>query len=297
MNRGRVIGIGIGLLVLLILILSATFKVKQLEQALVLQFGEPRAVITEPGLYFKIPFVQNVEYFDKRVLDYDVPVQEVIASDQKRLIVDTFTRYRIVDPLKFYQSVGTEAVVRTRLGAILNARAREVLGQVPLITVVSGVRASLMDQIASLVNHEARGFGVDVIDVRIKRADLPEENNQAIYLRMQSERERESREYRAQGAEVAQRIRAGAERERTVLLAEAQRDAQITRGEGDGEAVRIYAEAFGQDPDFFAFYRSMEAYRKSLAGDDTSMVLAPDSEFFDFFGNMSGVRGEGEPRR
>lgn len=289
MKRGRLIAIGVGLLILLILVLSSTYKVTQFEQALLLQLGEPLAVKTKPGLYVKWPFMQNVEMFDKRILDYDVPVEEVITSDRKRLVVDTFARYRIVDPLKFFQSVGTEAVVRNRLGAILNARTREVLGRVPLITVVSGERAGLMTSIAALVNQEARSFGVDVIDVRIKRADLPQENSQAIYLRMQTEREREARGYRAQGAEMAQRIRASAERDRTVILAEAQRDAQFLRGEGDAEAIRIFAEAFNQDPDFFAFYRSMEAYRKSLNKDDTTMVLSPESEFFEFFGNAFGT--------
>lgn len=289
MKRGRLIAIGVGLLILLILVLSSTYKVTQFEQALLLQLGEPLGVKTKPGLYVKWPFMQNVEMFDKRILDYDVPVEEVITSDRKRIVVDTFARYRIIDPLKFFQSVGTEAVVRNRLGAILNARTREVLGRVPLITVVSGERASLMTSIAALVNQEARSFGVDVIDVRIKRADLPQENSQAIYLRMQTEREREARGYRAQGAEMAQRIRASAERDRTVILAEAQRDAQFLRGEGDAEAIRIFAEAFNQDPDFFAFYRSMEAYRKSLNKDDTTMVLSPESEFFDFFGNAFGT--------
>ena len=289
MKRGRLIAIGVGLLILLILVLSSTYKVTQFEQALLLQLGKPLAVKTKPGLYVKWPFMQNVEMFDKRILDYDVPVEEVITSDRKRLVVDTFARYRIIDPLKFFQSVGTEAVVRNRLGAILNARTREVLGRVPLITVVSGERAGLMTSIAALVNQEARSFGVDVIDVRIKRADLPQENSAAIYLRMQTEREREARGYRAQGAEMAQRIRASAERDRTVILAEAQRDAQFLRGEGDAEAIRIFAEAFNQDPDFFAFYRSMEAYRKSLNKDDTTMVLSPESEFFDFFGNAFGT--------
>ncbi len=295
MKRGRLIAIGVGLLILLILVLSSTYKVQQFEQALLLQLGKPLSVKTEPGLYVKWPFVQNVEMFDKRILDYDVPVEEVITSDRKRLVVDTFARYRIVDPLKFFQSVGTESVVRNRLGAILNARTREVLGRVPLISVVSGERAGLMSSIAALVNQEARSFGVDVIDVRIKRADLPQENSQAIYLRMQTEREREARGYRAQGAEMAQRIRASAERDRTVILAEAQRDAQFLRGEGDAEAIRIFAEAFNQDPDFFAFYRSMEAYRKSLNKDDTTMVLSPESEFFEFFGNAFGAgRASGE---
>ena len=289
MSRGRLIAIGIGLLVILILAFASTFKVRQGEQALLLQFGDPRAVITEPGLYVKIPFVQNVEYFERRILDYDVPVEEVIGSDQKRLVVNTFARYRIVDPLKFYQTVGTEAAVRARLGAILNARTREVLGQVPLITVLSGERRELMDQIAALVNAEAAGFGVDVIDVRIQRADLPEQNSQAIYLRMQTEREREGKEFRAQGAEMAQRIRSSAERERTVLLAEAERDAQILRGKGDAERIRIFGEAVSADPEFYAFLRSMEAYGRSFTASDTTMVLTPDSEFFEYFDAAPGL--------
>ncbi len=284
MGRGKLIAIGIGLLVVLILVLSATFKVRQSEQALLLQFGDPRAVISEPGLYFKIPFVQNVEFFERRILDYDVPVEEVIASDQKRLVVDTFARYRIVDPLKFYQTVGTEEAVRARLGAILNARTREVLGLVPLISVLSGERRDLMNQIAVLVNTDAAGFGVDVIDVRIKRADLPEENSQAIYLRMQTEREREAKEFRAQGAEFAQRIRAAADRERTVLLAEAERDAQKLRGDGEAQRVKIFGDAVSQDPEFYAFLRSMDAYKRSFHPEDTTMVLTPDSDFFDYFG-------------
>ena len=284
MSRGRLIAVGVGLLVILILALASTFKVRQGEQALLLQFGDPRAVVTEPGLYVKIPFVQNVEYFEKRILDYDVPVAEIITSGQKRLVVNTFARYRIVDPLEFFQTVGTEGAVRARLGAILNATTREVLGQVPLITVLSGERRGLMDQIAALVNVEAASFGVDVIDVRIMRADLPEQNSQAIYLRMQTEREREAKEFRAQGAEMAQRIRAAADRERTVILAEAERDAQILRGKGDAERIRIFAEAVNRDPEFYAFLRSMEAYGRSFTTDDTTMVLTPDSEFFEYFG-------------
>jgi membrane protease subunit HflC len=295
MSRGRLIAIGIGLLVILILAFASTFKVRQGEQALLLQFGDPRAVITEPGLYVKIPFVQNVEYFERRILDYDVPVEEVIGSDQKRLVVNTFARYRIVDPLKFYQTVGTEAAVRARLGAILNARTREVLGQVPLITVLSGERRELMDQIAALVNVEAAGFGVDVIDVRIRRADLPEENSQAVYQRMQTEREREAKEFRAQGDEESQRIRSRADRERIVILAEAERESQILRGEGDATANQISREAYGRDPEFYAFYRSMQAYRVALGNDDTSMVLSPDSEFFRFFGEISGNQAPTAP--
>jgi membrane protease subunit HflC len=290
MSRGRLIAIGIGLLVILILAFASTFKVRQGEQALLLQFGDPRAVITEPGLYVKIPFVQNVEYFERRILDYDVPVEEVIGSDQKRLVVNTFARYRIVDPLKFYQTVGTEAAVRARLGAILNSSLRRVLGGVPLANVLTGERAELMDEIGDFVNVQARSLGINVIDVRIKRADLPEANSQAIYARMRTEREREAREFRAQGAKEALRIRATADRERTVLIAEAQRDAQILRGEGDAERNRIFAEAFTKDPEFFAFYRSMQAYGNALRSDDTTMVLSPDSEFFRFFGDLGGRR-------
>ncbi|HLB07307.1 MAG TPA: protease modulator HflC [Alphaproteobacteria bacterium] len=294
MGRGRMLLIGGLLLLALITVLSATFVVKQYEQAIVLEFGQPRRdTRVEPGLYFKKPFIQNVVYFDKRILDHDVPDQELIVSDQKRLVVDSFARYKIVDALEFYRTVGTEEVGRARLQAILNASTREVLGKVPLITVVSGERASLMDRITELVNGEAKTFGVDVIDVRIRRADLPPENSEAIYQRMQTERDREAKENRARGAEVAQRVRASADRERTVLLAEANREAQIIRGKGDAEAVRISAEAFSQDPEFFAFYRTMLAYTNSLGAADTTMILSPRSEFFDYFGSAV-VRPGGE---
>ena len=293
MNRGMLIGLGAVLAVIVVVGSSSMFTVHQATQALVLQFGEPRAVVTEPGLHFKLPFIQNVAFFDRRVLEFDAPKEEVIASDQKRLVVDAFARYRIVDPLKFFQTVTNEAVVRTRLAAIINASIRQALGSVPLEHIISGERAALMAQIRDIVNGEAQDFGIDVIDVRIKRADLPEANSEAVYRRMQTEREREAKELRAQGAEAAQKLRAAADRDRVVLLAEAQKESQITRGEGDGEAVRIFAEAFGKDLEFFAFYRSMEAYREALGSDDTTMIMSPDSEFFRFFGDITG--GAGKP--
>ncbi|HLT03205.1 MAG TPA: protease modulator HflC [Geminicoccaceae bacterium] len=283
MNRNLMIGLGALAAIVVVLALSALFTVHQTQQALVLQFGEPKRVVTEPGLHVKLPFVQNAVYIDRRVLDFDAESQEVILGDQKRLVVDAFSRYRIVDPLRFYQTVGDETGLRGRINTILDASMRRVLGEVPLFTVLSADRIALMDRIRSQANQEAQQFGIEIIDVRIKRADLPAENAQAIYRRMQTEREREAKELRAQGAELAQRIRARADRERRVIIAEAQREAQIIRGQGDADAVRIFAEAVGRDIDFFTFYRSMQAYREALADDNTSFVLSPDSEFFRYF--------------
>jgi len=284
MNRNILIGLGALGLVLLVLAMSALFTVHQTQQALVLQFGEPKRVVTDAGLHVKMPFIQNVVYVDRRVLDFDADSNEVILGDQKRLVVDSFTRYRIIDPLRFYQTVGTELILRDRINTILDASLRKVLGEVPLFTVLSADRAALMNRIREQANQETSQFGIEIVDVRIKRADLPAENSQAIYRRMQTEREREAKELRAQGAELAQRIRARADRERRVIIAEAQREAQIIRGEGDGNAVRIFAEAFGRDVDFFTFYRSMQAYRDALGDQNTSVVLSPNSEFFRFFG-------------
>lgn len=293
MSRPLVIAVVIAVAALLIVASSAVFVVHQREQALVLQFGKPiRPPIQEPGLKFKLPFIQTVTYYDRRLLDFDAPAEEVINSDQKRLVVDAFARYRIVDPLLFYQAVGTEAVARTRLGAAINSSMRQVLGEVPLLTVLSGERAIIMNDIRDLVNEKARSWGIDVVDVRIKRADLPQENSQAIFRRMQTEREREAREFRAQGAELGQRIRSRAEREKTVILAEARKESEIIRGHGEAESVRIFAEAFGTDIDFFSFYRSMRAYREALGSDGTTMVLSPDSDFFRFFGDLTGGRTE-----
>ncbi len=267
---------------------SMLFTVNQTQQALVLQFGDPRRLVQEPGISWKLPFIQNVTYFERRILDHDIPEAEVIASDQKRLVVDAFARYRITDPLKFRQTVVTNAAVGARLTTLLNAGLRQVLGKESFFTILSGERTALMGLIEERVNREAEQFGIEVVDVRIRRVDLPDANSQAIYRRMQTEREREAREARAQGAEDAQRIRSLADREKTVLLAEAKRDAEIIRGKGDAERNRIYAEAFGQDPEFFAFYRSMRAYEQALSSNDTTMVLSPDSDFFRYFGEFMG---------
>ncbi len=281
---------------LVLIAYSAMYTVHQTQQALVLQFGNPKRVITEPGLQLKWPFVENVVYFDKRILDYDIPEAEVIASDQKRLVVDAFARFKITDPLKFRQTVITLVGVDARLSTLLNAGLRQVLGKESFSVILSGQRRTLMGAIRDRVNREAAQFGIEVIDVRIRRADLPEANSQAIYRRMQTEREREAREARAQGAEIAQRIRSRADREKTVLLAEAKRDSEITRGQGDAERNRIYAEAYGKDPEFFAFYRSMRAYEMAFKNDDTSMVLSPDSEFFRYFVDITG-KGSPSGRR
>jgi membrane protease subunit HflC len=289
MNRNLAIGAGALAAVVLVFAVSALFTVDQTQQALVLQFGEYKRSVTEPGLHVKLPFVQDAVYIDRRVLDFDADAQEVILGDQKRLVVDAFARYRIVDPLRFYQSVGAEAVLRGRIDTILDASLRKVLGEVPLFTVLSADRSALMNNIRSQANAEAKQFGIDIIDVRIKRADLPPENSQAIYRRMQTEREREAKELRAQGAELAQRIRARADRERRVILAEAQKDGEIVRGQGDAQAVRTFADAFGRDVDFFTFYRSMQAYRTALGDDNTSVVLSPQTQFFRFFESPDGA--------
>ncbi|MBP2303472.1 protease modulator HflC [Azospirillum picis] len=262
---------------------SALFTVNEAQQALVLQFGEPRRVIQDPGLKVKIPFIQEVRILDRRVLDLDPPVEQVILADQKRLDVDAFARYRIHDPLRFYQTAGTEAVAETRMNSIVNSSLRRVLGNVTVLAVLSDERARIMNDIKGQVNDEAKRFGIEIVDVRIRRADLPEETSQSIFARMRSEREREAAEARAQGQEQSQQIKSRAERERTVIIAEAQRDAQVLRGEGDNTAIKLIAEATSQDPEFYGFYRSLEAYRKALNGSDTTMVLSPNGEFFRYF--------------
>ncbi len=285
MNRKLVI-LGVIAIILGVVGASSLFTVSETQQALVLQFGEPKRVIQEPGLKAKVPFVQNVVMLDRRVLDVDPPVEQVILADQKRLEVDAFARYRIADPLRFFQSVGTENNAETRLASVVNSSLRRVLGNVTLLAVLSEERTRVMSDIRAQVNQEAQRFGIEIVDVRIRRADLPEATSQAVFERMRSEREREAREARAQGSEQAQQIRSRAERERTVILAEAQRDAQILRGEGDNQAIRILADAGGRNPEFYQFYRSLEAYREALRQDNTSLVLSPDSEFFRFFGTM-----------
>ena len=262
------------------------FFVKEINQAIVLQFGDPKRIITTPGLQFKIPFVQNVVFLDRRILSLDPAPEEVIASDQKRLIVDAFARFKIVDPLKFYISVGNERVARSRLATIINSRLRNVLGKQSLATLLSEDRAKQMALIQEGVNTEAAKFGIEIIDVRIKRADLPQANSEAIFRRMQTEREREAKEFRARGAEMAVTITSTADKEVTVILANANKESEIMKGEGDGLRNKIFAEAYGRDPDFFAFYRAMQAYETALIGGQTSLILSPDSEFFKFFGSI-----------
>ena len=275
----------------IIIVLSATaffsiFIVKEINQAIVLQFGDPKRIILKPGLNFKIPFIQNVVFLDKRILNLDAPPEEVIASDQKRLIVDAFARFQIVDPLKFYISVGNERVARSRLSTIINSRIRSVLGTQRLQTLLSEDRTKQMSLIQEGVNNEAENFGIKIVDVRIKRADLPQANSDAIFRRMQTEREREAKEFRAKGAEMAVTITSTADKEVTVILADAEKKSEIIKGEGYGKKNKTFAEAFGQDPEIFSFYRSMQAYSKAFNAGETSMILSPDSEFFKFFGNI-----------
>lgn len=331
-----------------IVAINSVYVVSQTKMALVLEFGKPVRVVHEPGLRFKAPFVQNVIFFDNRLLGVTVDQKEVIASDRKRLVVDAYVRYRITDPLKFYQTVTDERIMENRLGSIVESSLRQVLGGVPLIAVTSSERTNIMKKITEIVNAQTKGlsrpapyvlpknflvpeqvenadeetqkteapaeaetpaaeappadappakaeaekqqiptggFGVEVVDVRIMRADLPPENSKAIFRRMQTEREREAKEHRAKGEEEAQGIRSRADRSRTEILADAQKKSETIRGEGDGEAIKTFAGAFGRDPQFFSFYRSMQAYKKSISKDDTTVVLSPDSEFLKYMQN------------
>ena len=267
---------------------SSLFVVRQTEQALVVRLGEPVRVITEPGLNFKVPLIDTVISIDKRILDLENPAQEIIAADQKRLVVDAFARYRIKNPLRFYQTVGSIQAANIQLATLLNAALRRVLGEVSFTNVVRDNRHALMVRIREQLDREADVYGISVVDVRIRRADLPEQNSQAVYQRMQTERQREAAEFRAEGAQRAQEIRSRADREATVIVAEANQKADQLRGEGDGDRNRIFAEAYGKDPDFFAFYRSMTAYEQGLKANDTRFLLRPDSDFFRFFGDASG---------
>jgi membrane protease subunit HflC len=284
-------------LVALILAYGAMFTVYQTRQALVVRLGQPVAVVTQPGLHLKWPLIESVIHIDKRILDLENPAQEVIASDQKRLVVDAFARYRINDVLKFYQSVGSVERVNQQLSILLNSALRRVLGEATLTHVVRDERSQLMARVRDQLDTEAQAFGISVVDVRIRRADLPEQNSQAVYQRMQTERQREAAEFRAQGSQRAQEIRARADRDVTVLLADATSTAESVRGEGDGERNRIFAEAFGRDPDFFSFYRSMQAYEAGLKSGDTRMLLKPDSEFFRFFVDPSGKNRDNAPKQ
>ena len=276
------------IIVALIIAYGSIFTVYQTRQALVVRLGEPVRVVTQPGLHFKIPLIDSVIQIDKRILDLENPSQEVIASDQKRLVVDAFARYRIDNPLKFYQTVGSVEGANSRLSILLNSALRRVLGEATLSHVVRDERSQLMNRVRDQLNVETQAFGISIVDVRIRRADLPDQNSQAVYQRMQTERQQEAAQIRAQGAQRAQEIRARADRDVTVLLADAQSKGEETRGEGDATRNRIYAEAFGKDPEFFAFYRSMQAYEAGLRSNDTRMLLKPNSEFFRFFVDPSG---------
>jgi modulator of FtsH protease HflC len=289
MSRGALFAVAAALVVAGIFAMSSLFIVSQTEDALVLQFGRPIRVITSPGLRIKQPFIQNVIIYDKRLLDFEPPPEEVIASDQKRLIADTYTRYRILNPLLFYQTVASEAIVRARLGALVSGSLRQVIGNVTLSALLSPERAKIMRRIRDEVASQAKPFGIDVVDVRLRRVDLPPQNSEAIYARMRSERQQQAALYRGEGTQAAKTVRANADRERTVILANAQRHAQEVRGDGDAKAIGIYAQAYGQDKDFFAFYRSLQAYREALSGNTTAFVLSPTNHFFRFFENPDGA--------
>jgi membrane protease subunit HflC len=280
---------------LLIVGYSSLFTVYQTQQALVVRLGKVVRVVSEPGLHAKVPFIDNVISIDRRILDLEAQAQEVIASDQKRLVVDAFARYRIKDPLRFYQTLGSKAAADSQLNILLNSALRRVLGEATFIQVVRDERANLMARIRGLIDQEAANYGIQVVDARIRRADLPEQNSQAVYQRMQTARQREAAEYRAQGQQQAQEIRSRADREVTVLIANATSKSQQIRGEGDATRNEIFAAAFSKDPDFFAFYRSMQAYEASLKAGDTRLLLKPDTNFFRFFSDPSGKLEKSAP--
>jgi membrane protease subunit HflC len=282
-------------LVLVVLGFGSLYTVRQTEQALVVRLGEPVRVVTEPGLNFKVPFIDSVISIDKRILDLENPAQELIANDQRRLVVDAFARYKIKNALRFYQSIGSIQAANIQLTTLLNAAMRRVLGEVNFIQIVRDDREGLMNKIRDQLDREADGYGIQVIDVRIRRADLPDANSQAVYQRMQTERQREAAEFRAQGGQKAQEIRSRADREATVIIADANGQAEAIRGAGDGERNRLFAEAYNQDAEFFAFYRSMTAYENGLKQGDTRYLLRPDSEFFRFFANPSGRPAAARP--
>ncbi|MBR0776752.1 protease modulator HflC [Bradyrhizobium diazoefficiens] len=285
----------LGLLIVLIVAYMSLFTVQQTEQTIVLRFGEPVDVVTDPGLHFKAPW-NSVINIDKRILDLENPSQEVIAFDRRRLVVDAFARYRIKNALRFYQSVGSIQAANLQLTTLLNAALRRVLGEVTFITVVRDEREKLMQRIREQLDREAEGYGIQVVDVRIRRADLPDQNSQAVYDRMKTERQREAAEFRAQGGQKAQEIRSKADREATVIIADANSQAEQTRGAGDAERNRLFAEAYSKDADFFAFYRSMSAYENGLKANDTRFLLRPDSNFFRYFGNPSGKAAAEAPK-
>jgi len=290
MQRPILIGIVIFVGALAAIAYASLFTVYQTQQALILRFGEAKRTITEPGLNWKVPVADTVIFLENRILDLDSPVQEVIASDRKRLVVDAFARYKIVDPLKFFQTMNNVAQANSRLANVLNSAVRRVLGDATFSAIVRDDRPALMKRISSQTNLAAGGFGIEIIDVRIRRADLPEANSQAVYRRMQTERQREAAEARAQGQEASQRVRSRADRDVVVIEAEATQEAETTRGVGDATRNQIFNEAFGKDPEFFTFYRSMQAYTRGLKSSDTRLVISPNSEFFRYFNDPMGRR-------
>ncbi len=283
--RQTVIGITV---LFAFLIMTSVFIVKETQQVMVVRFGNPVAQIKEPGIHFKLSILDDARVFEKRILNVNPRAEEILLSDQKRLVVDTFARYRITDMLRFFQTLGTEAAAEQRLNTVINAAVRGNLGRVTMQSVLSNQRNDLMRQVLSDVNTEAKRFGIQVVDVRIVRSDLPAQVTEATFARMRSERQREANEARAQGREQALAIRSMADKDRTVIISEAVRDAQMLRGEGDKQAISTYAKSFGRDPQFYGFYRALESYRKALAKEDTTMVLSPDSDFFRYFKNGFG---------
>jgi membrane protease subunit HflC len=282
MSKSAIFG-GIIAIVIGITALSSFFVVRENEQALILQFGNPQIQINDAGLHFKTPFIQDVIYFDKRVLDYDASAAEIPTLDQKQLVVDAFARYKIIDPLKFYQTVATESIAESQLNNIINSNLRDSFGQQLFTKLMTETRAQLMSGITEQVDAAMRNLGIQVIDVRIKRVDLPEENSQAIFRRMQTQREQEARRIRAEGDRKAREIRADADKQQRVIVAEAKKTSEILRGEGDAVATKLYNDAFGRDRDFFDFYRSLQAMRTGLTGDTTTYVGPPQGEFYRFF--------------
>lgn len=291
MRQYGALGAALVAVVVLVIVFSGSFVVKQTEQALVLRFGQPvegRGLITEPGLHFKIPLIEQVIPIDKRLLNLETPDQEVLASDNTRIEVDAFLRFKIVDPLRFYQTVQTVRQADSQLGYVMNSAIRRVLGEADLTQIVRDDRAALMAKIRDEVNGETQRLGIDAVDVRIRRADLPRQISEQVFARMNSERAREAAEYRAKGKQEQQTIQAEADRDATVLLGDAQKQADQLQGQGDAKRNEIFAAAYGRDPDFFAFYRSMSAYRTAFAGKDTRFVVSPESDFFRFFGSPQG---------
>jgi membrane protease subunit HflC len=268
-----------------ILLTGSIFTVDQRQQVLILQFGEPIRVIETPGIKFKVPFLQDAIFFDKRIIDLSLAEQEVIASDQKRLIINAFVKYQITNPLKFYTTVNNVYGLSSKLSSILDSSLRQIIGGVTLSELLTENRVDVMKKIRDVVSAESEIFGIKIVDVRIMRADLPKENSDAIFARMQTEREKEAREIRANGAEEADKIRAEADKQKTIILAEAKKKSDLTRGNGEAEAAKIYANSYGRDPEFADFYRSMNAYKEALHNDKTKMVISSDSEFFKYFGS------------